>query len=299
MGISVYNIKRWIKMVFGKSIYHVDQGLGQAIDKGGYYNDLTNKVLLGDKNVDSNGIPFLVDFDGSKVQMPTMIFQYGLGAYDLWLLTNQELYLKKAIICAEWAVNNQNEIGAWNNFSHIYPQYPYSAMSQGEGISLLLRLYKETGEIKYFNSAVRANKYMTTSTEDGGVLKVDGGEYIYLEYIQKSIVLNGWIFALFGLYDFSLSNPSEIISNFWIKSVNTLIKHIPEYDNGYWSMYNTDGLIASPFYHKLHIAQLLALYHITGESIFSEYAQRWTKYQKRPINKMFAFVKKAIQKIQE
>lgn len=109
MGVSIYNIKRWIRMLTGKSIYHVEQGLGKAIGKGGYYNDLTQKVLLGEKNLDENGIPFLEHDDGSHIQMPTMIFQYGLGAFDLWLLENKEIYLNKAILCAEWAIETSKK----------------------------------------------------------------------------------------------------------------------------------------------------------------------------------------------
>ena len=101
MGISKYNIKRWIKMLTGKSIYHVDQGIGKAIDEGGYYNDLTQKVLMGDSNLDENEIPFLEHSDGTHVQMPTMIFQYGLGAYDLWLIEKKDQYRSKVKKCAD------------------------------------------------------------------------------------------------------------------------------------------------------------------------------------------------------
>ena len=86
MGISMYNIKRWIKMLMGNSIYHVTQDIGKIVDKGGYYNDLTQKVLLGEKNLDRQGIPFLEHCDGKHIKMPTMIFQYGLGAFDLYFL---------------------------------------------------------------------------------------------------------------------------------------------------------------------------------------------------------------------
>ena len=48
-------------MLSGKSIYYVNQGLGKAIDKGGYYNDLTQKVLLGQETLNDAGIPEMVD----------------------------------------------------------------------------------------------------------------------------------------------------------------------------------------------------------------------------------------------
>ena len=125
MGISVYNIKRWTRMLTGHSIYHVEQNLGKAFvaeQLNGYFNDMTKKVIFGDKNLDKNGIPFLVHSDGSKIEMPTMIFQYGLGAYDLWLLNSEKEYFSKALNCADWAIQNQEKSGAWNTFFYIYPQ---------------------------------------------------------------------------------------------------------------------------------------------------------------------------------
>ena len=47
MGISIYKIKKWYKMMTGKSISHVNQGVGTCYSKteiAGYYNDLTEKV---------------------------------------------------------------------------------------------------------------------------------------------------------------------------------------------------------------------------------------------------------------
>ena len=97
MGMSIYNIKRWFRMLSGKSIYHVDQSLGQVIEQGGYYNDLTQKVVMGDSNLDEEGIPFLEHSNGAHVRMPTMIFQYGLGAYDLWLIEKKDIYREKGL----------------------------------------------------------------------------------------------------------------------------------------------------------------------------------------------------------
>mgnify|MGYP002619306612 CR=1 FL=1 len=90
MGVSIYNIKRWVRMLTGKSIYHVEQGLGKAIGKGGYYNDLTQKVLLGEKNLDENGIPFLEHDDGSHIQILLLTFFY---RYMRELITHEMLYI--------------------------------------------------------------------------------------------------------------------------------------------------------------------------------------------------------------
>lgn len=297
MGISIYNIKRWVRMLTGKSIYHVEQGVGKVIEKGGYYNDLTQKVLLGDKNLDENGIPFLEHDDGSHIQMPTMIFQYGLGAFDLWLLENQDIYLEKAILCAEWALEHQNKDGSWSTFFYVYPDNPYSAMPQGEAVSLLLRVYKETKEEKWIIAAKKAVDFMLQDIKDGGVSKRINDKLYLLEYTHLPIVLNGWIFAAWGLYD---------ASEFWIEyktkfeqTINTMAVLLPEFDNGYWSLYDLGGMLSSPFYHNLHIAQMEAMYMITKNSVFLNYLKKFRNYSNKWTNEKRAFIVKALQKIKE
>ena len=297
MGLSIYNLKRWFLMLTGKSIYHVEQGLGKAIDKGGYYNDMTQKVLMGDANLDADGIPFLVHSDGSHVQMPTMIFQYGLGAYDLWLMEGKQVYLDKAIRCGQWAMQNQKQDGSWDTFSYYYPDYPYSAMPQGEGISLFLRLYQQLDNEQYLYAAKRAADFMLKDVEVGGVTVYKKDGLILKEYVHKPVVLNGWIFASWGLYD--LSRYYQDYKHSFDQTICTMLSVLDQYDNGYWSLYDEAGLITSPFYHKLHIAQMEALYMMTGNAVFDEYAKMWKKYQKSFIRSKLAFIQKAVQKIKE
>lgn len=299
MGISVYNIKRWTRMLTGKSIYHVKQGIGKIINNGGYYNDLTQKVLRGDSFLDENEIPFLEHSDGSHVQMPTMIFQYGLGAYDLWLLEKKEIYKEKVKKCADWACEKQEANGAWNNFFYIYPENPYCAMAQGEGISLLIRAYKLFGDECYFESAQKAKQFLLSDCKDGGVTRYTASSVILLEYTHLPVVMNGWIFALWGLYDYTLLTNDSSVNDIYNKSVITLTEMLPQFSFSYWSKYDLDGMIASPFYHHLHIAQMEAMEIITKNAVFGEYAKRWRKQEKNPITKFVAFVVKVFQKLME
>lgn len=300
MGFSIYNFKRWSKMLTGKSIYHVEQNKGKVFCKDelkGYFNDMTQKVILGDNNLDSDGIPVLDHSDGSKVHMPTMIFQYGLGAYDLWLIEKERIYIDKAILCASWAIENQNLDGSWNNFYYIYPQNPYSAMAQGEGISLLVRIYEETKDIKYLTCAKKAVEFMLKDIKFGGVADYENDELVLLEYTHLPVVMNGWIFAAFGLYDYNLvtGNYREEFD----RTIVSLEKSLPQYDCGYWSMYDSKGKISSPFYHNLHIAQMQALFDVTGKKIFYDYGEKFSNYQKNVLYANKAFIRKAFQKITE
>lgn len=288
-------------MLNGKSILHVNQGIGRIYSKleiTGYYNDLTEKVLRDEKH-DSLEIPKFKLENGEVVVFPIAVFQYGLGSYDLYLIKKNELYKDKFRLMVDWAVNNQDESGAWNNFFYIYPDAPYSAMAQGEGASLLIRAYKEFGDDKYLVRAKKAIEFMLKSLETGGTTLYKGNDIFFQEFIHKPTVLNGWIFALFGIYDLVKISGDERLKQILRKTLTSLESNLSKFDNGYWSMYNTDGMITSPFYHDLHIAQVSVLYDLFEVETFKIYAERWKGYKNKSINRKHAFVKKALQKLYE
>jgi hypothetical protein len=37
-------------------------------------------------------------------------------------------------------------------------------------------------------------------------------------------------------------------------------------------------MVASPFYHRLHVAQFRVMHRLTGEEKFGEYADKWEHY---------------------
>ncbi len=301
MSLSIYNIKKWIKMFCGKSILHVDQGVGKVYsltEIKGYYNDLTNKVLK-DREKDELKIPTFEAPNGETVLFPITIFQYGLGAYDLYLLEKKELYFEKFKQCAEWALNNQQANGAWNAFFFIYPDAPYSSMAQGEGASLLLRAFKEFNSEEYLLAAKQAIDYMIKPIDQGGTALYVDDEIYFLEYTNKPVVLNGWIFSLFGLYDYFKVTDDDNVREIFNISTRTLVKKIADFDNGFWSMYDIDCKITSSFYHKLHIAQLFALNEMTGNRVFVDYHTKWLKYMERPTNRIRVILIKALQKVRE
>lgn len=300
MSVSVYKIKKWLKMIAGKSIYHVNQGPGLYYSKDelrGYYNDLTEKVLRnGD---DSNKIPKITVDSGECLYFSIAIFQYGLGAYDLFLQSGSDDCLQKVYACADWAVSNQKSNGGWITFAHENKELPYSAMAQGEAISLLLRAYKVSQNEMYLTSAQKAVDFMLTPVEKGGVTKYDGENVFLMEYLYLPLVLNGWIFSIWGLYDYCKVVCDAKVKKVLDRTLVSLKQKLPDFDIGYWSKYEESKMIASPFYHKVHIAQLKVMFDLTGDEIFKVYAERWENYQKNFINSKMAFVKKAMQKVLE
>ncbi len=298
MGISIYKIKKWTKMLTGNSISHVEQGIGKiySVDEiAGYYNDLTEKVLkrenLGDK------VPMSSVDTGEVIYFPIEIFQYGLGAYDLYLLNKDENMLVKVKAAADWAILNQQMDGSWITFTYENPEHPYSAMAQGEGISLLLRAYKSLKNEAYLESANKALRYMLTPIEEGGTTQYIGEDVYFYECIGEPLILNGWIFSLWGVLDYCKFSNDKEIGNILDRTLKTLERRIPDFDLGYWSMYEDGMRICSPFYHKLHIAQLNAMYGLTHREVYKKYAEIWQNYQNSGWNRKRAFVKKAMQKL--
>ena len=300
MALTLRNIRKWYRMLIGTSIQHVHQGLGTLLDPQellGYYNDLTEKVIKAPELLSTEELP---RYGGTEVYFPVDIFQYGLGAYDLYLQTKEQKYLTKVLLCAEWALANQLPSGAWDNFSFLYPEAPYGAMAQGEGASLLLRVFKETQQERFLIAAHSAIDFMLLPLEDGGTTRYDHRGVIFMEYTHRPVVMNGWIFAWWGLYDYVLvSQDNGRYQEILYLSCQTLEKELHHFARSFWSMYDEGGRIASPFYHRLHIAQMQAMYQLTQHTVFSDYAQRWTDNDKNLIFKMSAFCIKAWQKIIE
>ena len=298
-------IKRWSKILLNKNCVAVHQGEGKIYSKEkilGYYNDLTGKINPNTL-LDNNGITVNIISNNKIVYFPISIFQYALGLWDLYLLTNKILYLKQFLIYCEWIREHQLENGSWNCFGPIgYKIYTVSSMGQGEAISVLLRAYQNTQDCRWLDSAKKALEFMVIPVHQGGTLFIKENDYIFEEYPgnnEKQSVLNGWIFSLFGLYDYLKVTKDVKVEEVYAKSIETLKRNLSNYDSGFWSYYDRSGRIASPAYHNLHIALLTTLSDITNIKYFHLVAQKWKKYENCNLNRYRAISKKFIQKLRE
>ena len=175
------------------------------------------------------------------------------------------------------------------------PQYhnpgPWqSAFTQGRGISILLRGLQLTGDESYAILAEKALKPFTYAVAEGGVTSFTEYGPFYEEYTSSvpTLVLNGMIFSLCGVYDFVRVFPDhQLAKKIFNEGVQTLEKILPLFDLGYWSRYN---LCAADWYPKidpatityqhLHVTQFEMMYRLTGKKIFKEYKDSF----KRQIN---------------
>jgi len=143
---------------------------------GKYYFDFTNTAKNWNGPFDKDGIP-LRDYKDFGIQyQPVGIAHYALGNWDLYLDTGDTQYRKIFLNMADWFCNNiivKDIFGVWN-YNFDYPRYnltaPWpSAMSQGEGISVLVRAYQLTGNVRYLEYAKLTLSSFEVPIEKGGV----------------------------------------------------------------------------------------------------------------------------------
>ena len=259
---KVAMLRRWGRILGGGTTVAIEQGRGRASEPGqllGYWNDLTGKVSA-DTLLDSEGVPLSVIAGGELRYFPIAIFQYALGCNDLYLINGQERHLGALRTCADWAIANQRVDGSWDAFGPIdSTEYTVSSMAQGEGASLLLRASRLLDNASYAECAKGAIDFMLRPLLEGVTAFYEDQGLFLEEYPQtpRRSVMNGWIFSLFGLYDMSLVDPSY--KEVFELSAQTLVNHLSDYDARYWSYYDIEHRIASPTYHKLHIASFRSL----------------------------------------
>lgn len=259
---------------------------------GEYYMDFDEKAQYA--LTDSDGIPRLNYRGAIGLQYnPIAIAQWGLGNFNL-SRRGDDTARQKFLAASDWLCRNlepnAHGIHVWNhNFDWEYRttlRAPwYSGLAQGQGISLLLRAHADTGNPQYIDSAVLAFKSFLASVDEGGIAFTDcQGNLWFEEYLVSppTHILNGFIWAAWGVYDFALASGSAEARELFGRVVNTLKSNLHHYDLSFWSLYEQSGtrlpMIASPFYHRLHITQLRVMNRLTGEAIFDEYANRWQAY---------------------
>lgn len=261
---------------------------------GQYYMSFREKADYGGP-YDAAQIPML-DYRGKigRQYNPIAIAQYGLGNYNLFRRTGDHDRRDNVFIVADWLAShleqNPQGLAVWNH--HFDWEYRdrlrapwYSALAQGQGISLLLRAHKESAESRYLDAAQRAVACFFKPVSAGGVAFTDEqGDLWFEEYIVSppTHILNGFIWAAWGIHDYFLATQETAAQDLFARAVCTLLRNLDRYDLGFWSLYEQSGtrlpMVASPFYHQLHIVQLRVMHRLTGERKFAEIADRWETY---------------------
>lgn len=284
-----------------------------------YYIDFKVEGLLQggsyEFHFDENEIPMvkghLSDTDGSYFYHPQAIGQYGLALYHDYLDTGNIDSLNGFINLANWFYNNHRinkEIPYWestvkkthNVYGEDNVDQVISSMSQSRAISILLRAYQETGNIKYMILVEKALLAYVKAPQEGGFLDTNKNGQIFFEEVNQPRILNHLIFSIFGLYDYC--RVKEFNTDYYKmfeKSIKTIKDELPEYDSGWWSYYDNfyiDGKRrinpCTRHYHNIHIKQIKVLETITKDELFQTYYKRWVKYDNSIFNRLRMLFKK-------
>jgi heparosan-N-sulfate-glucuronate 5-epimerase len=279
----------------------------------GYYMPFTEKALYPGP-YDSQGIPMLNYHGAIGLQYnPIAIAQYGLGNHNLYRKTGDPRKRRLFLLMADWMAGNleRNHAKLWVWMHHFDWEYRqilkkpwYSALAQGQGISLLIRAYQETGDLHYLESAHRAFASFKAGISDGGVTHIDeSGRVWFEEYIvwPPTHILNGFIWASWGVYDYALATNDSTARNLFDQAVLTLSSTLASFDTGFWSLYERSStllpMLASKFYHSLHIVQLRVMFQLTGNPQFNHFADRWESYRCNTWNRTRAQAGKVLFKL--
>ena len=137
----------------------------------------------------------------------TMVAHMALANWDAYLVTGEARYRNRFLEQADDLRWRQSE-GRWNWAIEVPVRglvAPWIfGMTQSLGVSVLLRAYQLTGDSDYFDRASAAVAWLRAPVESGGVAIRTGTGTWYEEYPNAetpSHVLNGHIWALFGIWD--------------------------------------------------------------------------------------------------
>jgi heparosan-N-sulfate-glucuronate 5-epimerase len=235
------------------------------------------------------------------------VAQWGLGCYERYLGGQGEQWLAGATGAADYLLEKQETdgrlAGGWVHgfhYRHTYDLRPpwLSAMAQGEGASLLVRVHAETGREAYAEAAARALRPMLVPSAHGGVRAPLGEGFFLEEYPTDppSLVLNGGLFALWGTHDVAVALGDETARRLFAEAAESLAVNIERYDTGYWSRYDLFPHpvlnVASSAYHRLHIAQLRATFGLHPAPEIDRVAASFERYAESRLRFAYAFARK-------
>jgi hypothetical protein len=244
-----------------------------------------------------------------RVAVPISIAQLGLSA---WQLSKQDAgWLRVVDDVARWLVS-QHDDGGFIRYGfaqpHTFRLEPgwASAMAQGEAASLLVRAAHALDDDRLLDHArivagplVDSDSELVRLTPDGPVLQEYPAE-------PPPHVLNGWIFALWGLYDVVHSGARWVeAETAFDAGVTALSARLHLYSTGLqWSRYDLSPRriqnVATPFYHRLHVEQLRALADLVGpRGELLETADRWERGLRNPAVRTLAIGRKVAFRLAE
>jgi heparosan-N-sulfate-glucuronate 5-epimerase len=266
-----------------------------ALDPQAYHFDLRPKATAGRR------LLVALTADPRRAN-PVSIVQLGLGALQLGDTEHLPL-VADVVSWLERAADEHGLLAYRFPMPHTYALDPpwHSALAQGEAVSLLVRaaLALDRPELIELAECVAVplldpDSHLVAATPEGPVLQ----EY---PTDPPAHVLNGWLIALWGLYDLGQSAAATPVARQAAAAFAAGSAAVAERIDRYrtpldWSLYDLYPHplpnVASPFYHRLHVELLRRQDELAPEPRLRELAGEWDRAAHRPLPLSFALSRK-------
>lgn len=272
-----------------------------ALDPHAYHIDLRDKVTKA-RPTPAAALDSLTSAPRSA--NPVSVLQLGLGALQLG--GHEQLPLVAGVVAwLERTVDDRGLLPYRFPMPHTFALDPpwHSALAQGEAVSLLVRAAQALERPELVELAVRVAEPLldpasplVASTPEGPVLQ----EY---PTDPPAHVLNGWLLALWGLHDLAGtpaagSGAARRAAVAFADGATAVVARIDRYRTPVgWSLYDLYPHplpnVASPFYHRLHVAQLQRQAELAPDPRLCEVAEEWRRAAIVPGPRALALARKA------
>lgn len=252
------------------------------------YEDFALSDPKGFGLVDSKGVRVFRFAGETKIwEHPVAQIQYGLINLNSYRLTKNRAYLDIAVANAQRNIDRKVEsAGAWyypydfdfavhGDTTETLKAPWYSAMAQGQALSLFVRLYEYTKDEKWKAAADATFASLRQAPEGTAPFasRVDGsGRLWFEEYPRYPVadseqVLNGHIYAMYGLHDYLVLTEDPKAIELFRGGLRTVEARVPDgFRRVNWmSVYSLRHQVNTLSYHPVHMKQFQELWRLTHD----------------------------------
>jgi heparosan-N-sulfate-glucuronate 5-epimerase len=224
--------------------------------------------------------------------LPAALAQLALGWWELGLRGTDDAHARFVEVCDLLEATSTRAEGTalW---LYRVPVRKYeinsewaSALAQGQAASVFVRAHVAGRDERHAELARAAVAPLLERGATSLVSRLPEG--LVLEECPTqppSAILNGWIYAAWGLRDVAFGLGSDDARVAYEAAIAGIRAALPRYDVGWWSRYSLYPHrlpdLAKVFYHRLHVAQLEMLERLAGDGAFGSVAERWRSYDTR------------------
>jgi D-glucuronyl C5-epimerase C-terminus len=260
-----------------------------------YKNSITPLADPG-RLLDGQGVA-LFRYNGHNVYHPLLIARYGLDLLHNYRITTTATgSLARAEVNANFLIDHAVSRDGALYFAYRFtyrnggqrndlmrPPW-FSALAQGTALILFMRLYAVTGDEHWrtaADSTFATFEKRRSATKPWTVFVAHrfNFRYLWLEEAPKnppSQVLNGHLYALFGVWEYALATGSAAAVAVFDGAATTIRYQLHRFRvPGGISYYALRIRQQNPAYHCVHVQQLKILGRMTGDPWFAREARRF------------------------